>query len=223
MLLEKSTPTVRTLRIFLFTVIQFCLVGWSQSPSTDIRAVDFRNFSYPWVHPNGWPDHLQWMSLRLEEHVQLLDGVWDERGDSDRAAGAQFSGLTLEGVQYARLQGSGENAIVVLRYDSGGTQNHYWVYIYGNSNGKQKLLGFFYTGDRASYGLYQVFVKDGVLNVRLLDPKFREGDCCSSGYLSYRFRWNGKGFEAWGKPVPGRTETRSRRPVSIFGLPIDQP
>jgi hypothetical protein len=199
------------------------MMGWSQPSSKDLRTIDFKNFSYPWVHPNGWPDHLQWMSLRLKQHIELVNGKWDERGDSERAHGGQFSGLTLEGVQFGRLSGAhSEDAIVVLRYDSGGTQNHYWVYIYGDSDGTPKLLGLFHAGDRAQYGLYQVFEKDRILNVRLFDPKFQEGDCCSSGYLNYQFRWNGEGFEAIGNPMPGRSDSVSRRPVSVFGLPIDQ-
>ena len=110
---------------------------------------------------------------------------------------------------------------MVLRYDTGGTQNHYWVYIYGTSSGELKPLGFFHAGDRAAHGLYQVFVKDRLLNVRLFDPKFQESDCCSSGYLNYRFRWNGQGFEAVGSPISGTANSESRRPVKIFGLPID--
>jgi hypothetical protein len=115
-----------------------------------------------------------------------------------------------------------EDAIVVLRYDSGGTQNHYWVYTYGDSDRTPKLLGLFHAGDRAQYGLYQVFEKDRILNVRLFDPKFQEGDCCSSCYLNYQFRWNGAGFEAIGNPMPGRSDSMSRRPVSVIGLPLDQ-
>lgn len=211
-------------RVFLAAFVLSCTAGWPQATSKELQTVDFKNFSYPWVYPNDWPDHPQWMSLHLEEHVQLVNGQWDERDDSDKADGAQFSGLTLEGVEYARLSSNrSEDAIAVLRYDSGGTQNHYWVYIYGSSSGRQKLLGFFHTGERAGYGLYQVSVKNRILNVQLFDPKFRKGDCCSSGFISYRFRWNQKGFEALGNPIPGRTETKSRRPVSVFGLPIDQP
>lgn len=185
--------------------------------------MDFKNFSYPWSHPNGWPDHLQWMSLRLKEHIELVNGRWDERDANERAHGLQFSGLTLEEVDFASLSGTrSEDAIVVLRYDSGGTQNHYWVYIYGDAKGTPKLLGVFHAGDRAQYGLYQVSVKDQILNVRLFDPKLQEGDCCSSGYLNYQFRWNGQGFEAIGNPTRGRSDSVSRRPVSVFGVSTDQ-
>jgi hypothetical protein len=199
------------------------MMGWSQPPSPDLRTVDFKNFSYPWLDPNGWPDHLQWMSLGLKQHIALVNGRWDERDDSDREHGLQFSGLTLEGVQFAKLSGGqNEDAIVVLRYDSGGTQYHYWVYIFADPKGTPKLIGIFHAGDRAQNGLYQVFEKDRLLNVRLFDPKLREGDCCSNGYLGYQFHWNGEGFELTGKPIPGRVDSTSRRPVSVFGLPTDQ-
>lgn len=199
------------------------MIGWSQLSSADIRTIDFKNFSYPWAPPNDWPDRLQWMSLRLEKHIKLVNGKWDERDESERSNGTQFSGLTLEGVQFAKLSdGKSEDAIVVLRFDSGGTQYHYWVYIYGGSDGTPKLLGFFHAGDRAQFGLYQVFEKYRILNVLLFNPKFQEGDCCSSGYLNYQFHWNGKGFEAIGSPIPGRPNSASRRPISVFGLPIDQ-
>jgi len=217
------TFTMRPLRAFLVALVLTCKPGWPQSPSTNLRAFDFKNFSYPWISPNGWPDHLQWMSLRVKQHIKLLNGKWDDHDDNERAFGAQFSGLTLEGVQFARVSGDpSDDAIVVLRYDSGGTQYHYWVYIYGDSGGTPKLLGFFHAGDRAQYGLYQVFAKDRTLNVLLFDPKFQQGDCCSSGYLNYRFRWNGEGFEAIGSPISARSDSASRRPVSIFGLPTDQ-
>ncbi len=185
---------MRLIRLSLLLLLA-CMMSWSQPLSVNLRTVDFKNFSYPWIHPKGWPDHLQWMSLRLKQHIELVNGKWDERDDSDRADGTQFSGLTLEEVQFVRLsRGQSEDAIVVLRYDSGGTQYHYWVYIYGNSDGTPKLLGFFHAGDRAQYGLYEIFEKDKLLNVRLFDPKYQEGDCCSNGYLNYQFQWNGEGF-----------------------------
>lgn len=215
---------IKFFQVFLAAIVLSCMMGWSQSHSAGLRDIDFKNFSYPWVHPDSWPDHLQWMSLNLKEHIHLVDGKWDERDDSDRADGLQFSGLKLEGVQYAKLsRDQSEDAIVVLRYDSGGTQYHYWVYIYGIAGGTPNLLGFFHVGERAAYGLSRVFAKDRILNVQLFDPKFRQGDCCSSGSVNYRFRWNGHGFEAMGNPVSGHVDSESRRPVSVFGLPIDQP
>lgn len=210
---------MRLTRLPLIAIIFVAMVAWPWNCLADIRTIDFKNFSFPWTPPSDWPDHLQWMSLKLKPHVELVNGRWDER---NKARGEQFSGLTLEGVQFAKLSDEErEDAIVVLRYDSGGTQYHYWVYIYTDLKGTPKLLGILHTGDRAYHGLYQIFEKDRTLNVRLFDPKFREGDCYSSGYLTYQFRWNGKGFEATGTPLSGRVNSTSRRPVSVFGIPTN--
>lgn len=208
----------------LFAVIRLGAIGCPQAAGQSIRSIDFKNFSYPWIHPDGWPNHLQWMSLRLKEHVRLVNGKRDERDESEWSANnGAFAGLTLEGISYVRLSdSSGEEAIVVLRYDTGGTRYHYWVYVYGLSGGTAKLMGFFHSGDRANNGLYRVFEKDHLLTVQLFDPAFQEGDCCSSGYVSYRYRWNGGGFEVMGTPTKGKTDSSSRRVVSVFGLPVDQ-
>jgi hypothetical protein len=214
---------MKSVRLLLIAFILTSTLGWSEPSMSDAATVDFKNFSYPWVYPTGWPDHLQWMSLKLKQHIELVNGKWDEGDPNERTDGEQFSGLTLEEVDFTSLSGTGsKDAIVVLRYDSGGTQNHYWVYLYGDVRGTPKLLGFFHAGDRAQYGLYQVSATDNVVTVRLFDPKFRLGDCCSSGYLNYQFRWNGQGFAEIGHPTPGRPDSVSRRPVSVFGIPPDQ-
>jgi hypothetical protein len=206
--------------VFWLGLALICATARSQDNSTDIRTVDFKSFTYPWMHPSGWPDRLQWMSLRLQKHVRLINGKWDERDETEKNENATFSGLTLEEVQYARLSSAAtDDAVAVLRYDSGGTQNHYWVYVYGSSNNEPKLLGFFHAGDRGYYGLSRVFIKDRVLHVVLFDPRFERGDCCSDGDLDFRFRWNGKGFESAGAPIPERAASSSRRAVSVFGLP----
>lgn len=160
------------------------------------------------------------MSLRLKQHVRLVSGRWDERDEAERREGEEISGLMLEEVQYARLSSDAkEDAISVLRYDSGGTQNHYWVYIYSADDSGPKLLGFFHAGDRAHLGLDRIFVNDRVLHVLLFDPRFQQGDCCSDGDLDFRFRWNGQGFQSVGAPIPSHAPLSSRRPVSVFGVP----
>jgi hypothetical protein len=209
--------------ISLFIAVPAVPVLQSQASKSGIHGVDFKNLSYPWEWPNHWPDHLQWMSLGLKNHVQLVNGKWDGRDEQDKADDRPFEGLTLEGVDFVHLSNQpDENAIVVLRYDTGGTQNHYWVYIYGFSAGAPKLMAFFHAGDRAYHGLATVTGNKGKLIVDLYDPDREEGDCCSSGLVRYVFRWNGNGFEPVGKPSKRNTDRSSRRPVSIFGLPVDR-
>ena len=116
------------------------------------------------------------MSLKLNQHVRLIEGKWDDRDEKARKDEGPFSGLTLEEIKYAKLSNDRtDDAIVVLRYDSEGTQHHHCVYIFGNSEGVPKLLGF-HTGDRAAHGLYQISAEDRILNVELFDPKFQQGD-----------------------------------------------
>lgn len=163
------------------------------------------------------------MSLNLKESVTLSNGKFDERDAAERVANGTFSGLTFDGVSYTALSADNEeNAIVVLRYDTGGTKYHYWVYIYTFTNNKPQLIGFFHAGDRAAQGLYQIYGRDRMLVVELFDPQRSEGDCCSAGFLRYQFHWNGTGFDSVGKETKGRVVSNSRRPVSVFGLPIDQ-
>jgi hypothetical protein len=195
----------------------------AQSSKTGIRSVDFKDFSYPWLEPDEWPDHVQWMSLNIKNRIRLTKGKWDQRDLPDRTNDTQFTGLTYEDVGYGKLSSiTTECAIVVLRYDSGGTQYHHWVYIYRTINGTSKLMGFFHAGDRAYYGLYRVFVKNGFLNVELFDLELRQGDCCSTGFLNFQYQWNGSGFETVGRPTKGEVDSPSRRSVSVFGLPTDQ-
>jgi hypothetical protein len=108
-------------------------------------------------------------------------------------------GFTLDRVSFADVTGnSAENAIVVLHFDTGGTQQTDYVYIYAYSAEKPKLLTYFSTGDRASSGLYKVYGDRGELVVELYDPAKREGDCCSTGFIRTHYKWQSGRFEASG-------------------------
>lgn len=164
---------------------------------------------------------MQWINPSIKSKIRLVNGRWDQRDEADRADNQAFVGLTFEDINYASFSSdSPESAIVVLRYDSGGVPNHYWVYIYGLTNNEPKLMGFFHAGDRGHNGLYRVFEKDHFLHVELYDPELKEGECCSAGYIDYQYQWNGSEFEAEGKPKKEMIDASARRPVSIFGLPL---
>jgi len=208
--------------VFLsLTLFASAAAGWSQPSSAGIRSVDFKNFTYPWLDPHGWPNHMQWISPSLRSTIRLVNGRWDQRDAADKAENQQFVGLTFEDINYASFSGqSSESAIVVLRYESGGPPFHYWVYIYGFTNGAPSLMGFFHAGDRAYNGLYRVFEKDHLLDVELYNPDLKEGECCSTGYIEFQYRWNGSNFEVAAKTKKGMIDASAKRPVSIFGLPL---
>jgi hypothetical protein len=111
-----------------------------------------------------------------------------------------------------------DDAIVVIRYDTGGTQFEYFVYIYTFTEGRPKLLAYFHAGDRSDSGLYQIYAQNKELVVELYDPSKRTGDCCSSGFIRTRYRWHLDNFEAVGKNEFATPRTPCRLPVSPFGI-----
>jgi len=82
-------------------------------------------------------------------------------------------------VQYAELIPGGEQAIVVLRLNSGGTQYSHYVFAYSLQKGKPVLLGAAHCGDRSSFGLSRVWAQQQELVIELFNPEKRTGDCCS--------------------------------------------
>ena len=184
-----------------------CLVAQSS-----IRQVDFKNFIYPLSGPLLGHTDLKWLSVPNESSsrtrtFQLKEGTAFTKDFKLRQNGreyAQYEGFALQSVEYADVTGVGkEDAIVVLRYLRGGTQTIHYVYIYAFESGKPKLLAYCHTGDRAYHGLYRVYGEHENLVFELLDPAKSEGDCCSSGFVRSRYRWDGSRFQAVGRSEYG--------------------
>src|ERR1700687_1818048 len=82
------------------------------------HRVDFRNFTYPWVDLDSWPDHLEWLSQLGSKAAKLENGRWPLPEDEPRPSSLPFAGLTFDSVVYGDLTGDGEDeAIVALRFD----------------------------------------------------------------------------------------------------------
>jgi len=202
--------------VFLAILLRLSFAPFAVA-QTDIRHVDFKNFSYPWSPHPGWPHQLEWLNLSEQNHIQLVNGRWRLESE-DALPDSPFSGLTLESVQFDDASGSGRpNAIVVLRLDTGGTQYSHYVYIYTFTGGSPKLLSYFHSGDRSCLGLYRVYGGSGKLIIELYDPEKKEGDCCSSGFIRTRYRWHDGRFEPSGIPEYGTPKTPSRLAVTAFG------
>jgi hypothetical protein len=174
---------------------------------TNIRQVDFKNFTYPLSGTLLGHDRLQWLDEPKEAHsdkkpIHLLNGNDLTKSSNFVMEGqeyAQWKGFTFQSVEFADVTGEGkEEAIVVLKYRTGGTQETHYVYIYSFVDGKPKLLAFCHTGDRGHNGLYKVYGDRGALVFELLDPKKMSGDCCSSGLVRTRYKWHNGRFEEFG-------------------------
>jgi hypothetical protein len=206
-------------------VVYRLLVGFSllmsitlASGQQNVRPVKFENFSYPWTPSSSWPSQLVWVDPSAKERVTLVKGRYRLHSEGE-SSDAPFSGLTLEEVRYGSVTGTKEqDAIVVLRYDTGGTQYSHYVYIYSLAARTPELLACFHAGDRAYSGLYKVYAESGKLIVELFDPEKRTGDCCSSGLIRTRYEWRNAQFIATGAREYGTPKAPSRLPVDMFGM-----
>ncbi len=192
------------MRPLLIGISIFISCGLSASQSA-IRQVDFKNFTYPLSGALLGHSRLQWLSTDVRPQrkpIHLVNGTDLGKSSSvvvDGRGYVQWEGFTLQSVSFADLAGDGqEDAIVVLHYRTGGTQETDYVYIYSFVLGKPKLLAYFHAGDRAYAGLYKVIGDRGELVVELFDPEKRSGDCCSSGIVRTRYRWEQGRFKAVG-------------------------
>ena len=110
--------------------------------------------------------------------------------------------VALDSVHYGALTGiESPVAAVVLTYHSGGTANWQYVYVLVLESGKPRLLAWLRTGSRASKGLREVSVAGGDLVLVVNDPDKQQGDCCSAGSITMRYRWVRSSFSAAGQPV----------------------
>jgi len=187
---------------------------------SNIRQVDFKNFTYPLSGTLLGHDRLQWLDLPAgaqanRKPIRLVNGENLMKSSSFMMDGheyTQWEGFTLQSVEFADVMGDGrEEAIVVLHYRTGGTQQTDYVYVYSCADGKPKPLAYFHTGDRSNSGLYKVSGVDGGLIVELFDPEKRTGDCCSSGIVRTRYKWHNGHFEAFGK----RTRNSERTMICL--------
>jgi hypothetical protein len=175
----------------------------------------FKNFEYPFAVSKAWPDHLEWLDSTGTHRVMLVNGRWR---DPDSGSDEPFRGLTLESVQFGDVTGDGkQEAIVVLRFDTGGTQYSHYVYIYSLQEPRPRVLAYFHSGDRSASGLYRVYAQRGELVVELFDPEKRSGDCCSSRFIRRRFEWKDSRYQQVGRAVFGTPKAPSRLPVDVFG------
>jgi hypothetical protein len=198
--------------LFLYAIVIISAAAFGADSSYNDT---FKNFGYPFAESKAWPHHLRWLDLTETHRVMLVNGRWR---DPDSGSDERFRGLTLESVQLGDVIGDGKQAaIVVLRFDTGGTQYSHYVYIYSLQEHRPRLLAYFHSGDRAASGLYRVYAQRGELVVELFDPEKRSGDCCSSRFIRRRFEWKDSRYQQVGPAVFGAPQAPSRLPVDVFG------
>lgn len=151
------------------------------SAQTDIRKVDFKNFTYSPSCTGEKPEKVTVKNGELSREKQ-------EDGYVDRFYFKVFH------VTYGDLNGDGtEEAIVLSVCNTGGTGNFSEGSVYSMKNGKPAVLANIEGGDRAEGGLRSARVENGLLVIESNDPGENGGACCPQVVVTTRTRLsNGK-------------------------------
>jgi len=173
---------------------------------TQIRKVDFENFTYPWTKDLVGADRLSQKAFTLRNGE--LPATRDKDGFIHKM------GIHLVGVKYGDANGDKlEDAIVVLSFQTGGSALPNAVYIYTWRGERPAILWSFSTGDRADGGLRDVYIENGNLVVEKYSPVDKKGDCCPMFFNRVRYVWQDKQFQLNGKeePLPNPGKNASLR------------
>ncbi|MEP7366750.1 MAG: hypothetical protein ABI972_26120, partial [Acidobacteriota bacterium] len=182
-----------------------------------IREVDFKNIEIPYEATWDQPD-VQWKYQVPSKSVKLRNGQW-----AANEAFVTFSGLTLEEVLYGDITGDGaEEAVAVLRFDTGGTMNWHHIYVFKMRENLPRGIATYGTGERSSYGLHEITMQRQELVVELYDPATQLALCCSSGIERTRYQWDGRTFRRVGAVERAKAKSDSRRPIDFFGMAHDR-
>lgn len=181
-------------------LVFICCVVISGAAQQSIRDVNWKNLSYP-MRVEGVPAEVRWMlPSDKEETATLIDGEYTALGCSDNIKDCPL--VTFDSVTYGALTGIKSTvALVALTYHSGGTATWQYVYLFSLKSSKPHLLAWLRTGSRAYQGLRGVLTSGGDLILVVSDPDKQQGDCCSAGSISTRYRWTGGSFSAIGQPI----------------------
>jgi len=181
-----------------------------------IGQFDFKNFTYEL--PRGWqnPDGSTEITL-TNGLIEPIEGTVQEGMDPEEKADQKAKrriGMRYVTTKYFDVTGDGEDeALVVLKIETGGSAVPQLVYIYSWKDGKPELVWPFRTGDRADGGLKDLRPENGDLVVELYGKdRFllgqtetgRIGDdieqlCCPTNFTRTVYKWNGKNFLMQGK------------------------
>ena len=188
---DLGVTSVLLLELFAFRIIAL------GAPS--IRDVDFKNFGYPFIRDelDSVPVKLRWMAGAGAKVVSLSDGRYRFPCDD-----SPCPLLTMDQIDFVKINGLPEtSALVVATYHTGGTATWQYIYVITLRSGKPVVTSWLETGSRAYMGLRHAKADRGDLVLTVNDPEKRMGDCCSSGAITYRYRWDGDSFRQIGAPV----------------------
>ncbi len=202
--LVVPTPSVPNLRAEL-------LDSRNKTTTSPLGTFDFKNFTYElprgWQNPDGSTD-IRLSNGKLAPIERAVTDEMDPESKADAKAERRI-GMTFITTKYLDVTGDGEDeALVVLKIETGGGAAPQIVYVFTWKDGKPELIWPFRTGDRADGGLKDLRSENGELVVELYgQDRFLLGQtetgrvtgdeeqlCCPTFFTRTFYKWNGKNF-----------------------------
>jgi hypothetical protein len=170
----------------LFLLLLFASAGVGQS---DIRRVDFKNFTY-----------LAHCVSEKPQKITVKNGEFSEEKQEDGYVDRFY--FEVFNIAYGDLNGDRQDEAIVLSVcNTGGTGNFSEGFIYAMKGGKPSLLARIPGGDRAYGGLRSTRVENGLLVVESNDVGPEGGACCPQAVITTKYKLAGSKIVRYGKPI----------------------
>lgn len=173
----------------VFPVIVLLVGSLSALAQTDIRRVDFQNFTY---EPSCAGEDTTKVTVKNGE----FSSEKQEDGYVDRFFFKVFN------IIYGNLNGDkAEEAVILSVCNTGGTGNFTEGFVYSMKRGKPTLIARIPGGDRADGGLRKAVIENGLIVLEYNDPEKTAGACCPEGTVTQKLRVTGDKVVEVGAPV----------------------
>lgn len=209
------------------------LDGRSKTSAGAIAQIDFKNFTYEL--PRGWqnPDGTA-ITLTDGRARPISAGIDEKMSDEEKSERRAMRriGLSCVTAKYLDVTADGEDeAIVILKIETGGSAIPQIVYIFAWARGQPELIWRFRTGDRADGGLKDIRAEGGNVVLELYgQDRFVLGEtetgkitgdeeqlCCPTHFTRTAYKWNGSSFLMNKKRLTFLTANPSADPIENLG------
>ena len=188
----------------------------NKTSTSPVGTFDFRNYTYEL--PRGWqnPDGTAEIRLVNGRIAPVETAITEDMPDDEKseARSRRRIGMSYVTTKYLDVDADAvDEAIVILKVETGGNAVPQLVYIFKWKNGEPELIWNFRTGDRADGGLKHITAENGEMVVELygqdrcllgqVETSKITGDeeqlCCPTHFTRSRYKWNGTAFILQGK------------------------
>lgn len=163
----------------------------SASAQTDIRKVDFKNFTYE-----------AGCAGEDTTKITVKNGEFSEEEKIDAEITARFYFKIFDDIAYGDMNGDGKDEAVILSLcNTGGSGNFTEGFIYTLKNGKPAMMTGIGGGDRAYGGLKAAKIKKRTLILESYAPSDEGGACCPEFIETSKYNLKGNTLKAIGTPT----------------------